>query len=66
MKLCALLLNHLHIGLAYEFGITKQDYFFRNSLNFKELYYVCNNSKSSTAEVEMSCLFLYGLTVSSF
>ena len=63
VKLCALLLNHFYIGLAYEFGITKQDSFFRYSLNFTELHYICNNSESSTVEVEMSCLFLYHLTV---
>lgn len=59
-------INHLYIGLTYEFRITKQDCFFRNSLNFTEFYYKCNTSKSFTVEVEMSCLFLCRLTASLF
>lgn len=60
VTLCALLLNQLYVGLAYEFGKTKQDSFFRHSLNFTELYYTCNNSKFYAAEVATSSLFLYG------
>lgn len=60
VKLCVLLLNHLYIGLAYKFGIIKQDHFFRNLLNFTELYYTCNNFKSSPAEMERSIFFLCG------
>lgn len=63
VKLCALLSHHLFIGLAYEFRIKKQDYYLKTSLNFTELYYICNSSKPSTADVKTNSWFLYVLTL---